>query len=96
MNVHVLITFTAAPEKRAAFAELLARVRLELPQVPGCTGVRVFQHRGAPCTFTLLETWESESKHNAHFEHIVRSGTWEHIASYLDAEPVSSYCDESV
>jgi len=94
MDIHMLITFTTKPEKRSAFAVLLATVRRDLVQAPGCKGVRLFHHRSTPLIFTLLETWESESSHRAHVDRLVRSGTWAYIASHLESEPVSSYCSE--
>jgi quinol monooxygenase YgiN len=95
MDTHLIITFTARPEQRAAFAELLAKVQEQLPQIPGCKSVRTFNSAGDPCVFTLLETWESEELHQAHIERVVSSGAWNHIASHLAREPVSGYYTET-
>lgn len=94
MDVFVFIEFTAKPERRASFAELLGQVRLDLAVVPGCKGVRIFHRRTDPCSFLLVERWDSEATHKAHLEKVVRSGAWDHVASHLAGEPVSRYLDE--
>ena len=94
MDIHLFITFQAKPECVAAFAGLLDQVRRELPQAPGCNGVRVFRHHDRPECFTLLETWTSEQAHRAQVERAVASGAWAHIASHLAGDPVSHYATE--
>ena len=94
MEIKLIITFHARPEKRLAFGALLEQVKQTLPRVKGCKGVRVFNSAADPCVFTLLETWESEEQHRAHIEQVRSSGTWANIATHLAAEPVSGYYRE--
>ncbi|MBT0961034.1 putative quinol monooxygenase [Denitromonas iodatirespirans] len=91
MTTNVIITFTAKPEKLAAFTDILQSVKTELPKVDGCIAVDVFNDTANPCVFTLVETWQSESAHKAHIEGVVSSGGWSHIASHLACDPSSSY-----
>ncbi len=81
MQVHLIITFTAKPDSRDAFAALLASVPGEVLKVHGCKGALVLQSASDLCLFTLLETWESEERHRVHLEHVVSSGPWDHIAT---------------
>jgi quinol monooxygenase YgiN len=91
MDVHLIITFTAKPEKRLALGALLERVQEQLPRMRGCKAVRAFNSAGDPCVFTLLETWESEEHHKEFIDRMLRTGAWDRIASHLAAEPVSAY-----
>jgi quinol monooxygenase YgiN len=91
MSTTVIITFQAKPEKRDAFAELLAGVKFALPQVDGCMAVNIFNDTKDACVFTLVESWQSEAAHQQHIEGVVSSGGWSHIASHLASDPVSSY-----
>lgn len=91
MSTNVIITFKSKPEKLVAFMEILKGVKNDLPNVEGCTAVRIFNDINEPCTFTLVETWQSESAHKKHIEAFVASGGWGHVASHLACDPVSGY-----
>ncbi|MEJ2446142.1 MAG: antibiotic biosynthesis monooxygenase [Exilibacterium sp.] len=56
MSTNVIITFNAKPEKLAAFTEILAGVKEDLPKVVGCLSVRIYNDTQDPCLFTLVET----------------------------------------
>ncbi len=92
--IHLIVTFEASGEKLAAFRQILQQVKTDLPQVSGCQAVRIFNSTANERVFTLVETWESESAHRAHIEHVVRSGGWEHIRAHLVSDPLSSYLRE--
>ena len=94
MTIHLIITFQASDEHLAAFAQLLQRVKADLPQVPGCRAVRIFNSTTDERIFTLVETWESESAHRAHIERVVQSGAWDRIRAHLVADPISNYLRE--
>lgn len=91
MDVHMIINFTAKPEARDALAALLAQARRELPRVPGCKAVRAFNGAADSCSFTLVETWESEAQHQAHVAKLVSSGAWDQISRHLARPPSSGY-----
>jgi len=95
MDINVIISFQALPERINDFTELLDEVRRELPKVPGCLGARVFRHEDQPGGFTLFETWASRAQHAAHIEQVVASGRWAHVLSHLAENPVSHYCSEA-
>ncbi|WP_371136208.1 putative quinol monooxygenase [Devosia sp.] len=74
----------------AAFPEpppLLWRI----PNTPGCMAVSVMQDVQGPCHFTLVETWESQERHSAHFDSLMANGTWAGMASHLATPPSSAY-----
>ncbi|MES2934714.1 MAG: antibiotic biosynthesis monooxygenase family protein [Pseudomonadota bacterium] len=90
-GINVIITFTTKPESAIQFSTMLAQVKQALPTVDGCKSVRLFAAIDNPCTFTLLEEWESEAKHKSHLEQVVSSGAWDAIAAHLATDPVSHY-----
>ena len=94
MSTNVIITFKSKPEKLAAFVKILNQVKNDLPKVAGCKAVRIFNDVNEPCTFTLVETWASETEHKKHIEGVVSSGGWSHIATHLAYDPTSSYYKE--
>lgn len=94
MSIHLLVTFTAKPDKVSAFSEILEQVKFDLPKKDGCQGVRILHKVGNHREFTLLETWKSEDFHKRHIEEVIESGGWEFILSHLTSEPVSSYYNE--
>jgi quinol monooxygenase YgiN len=91
--IHLIVTFEASGEKLAAFRQILQQVKTDLPQVPGCQAVRIFNSTTNERVFTL-ETWETESAHRAHIERVVQTGGWEHIRAHLVSDPLSSYLRE--
>lgn len=95
LPVKVIVRFEARPQARAAFAQLLAQVKEDLPQVPGCTGVRLFTGHEQPNVFVLLEDWQSQALHQAHLAQVSASGAWERLATHLAGDPVSLYCTEA-
>jgi quinol monooxygenase YgiN len=94
MSINVIITFEAAPEKLDAFRHIMQDVKRELPNAPGCKGVRVYNRRDNPHVFTLVEQWESQTVHQAFLDKATSSGTWAHIATHLAQDPVSHYYAE--
>ena len=92
--IHLIVTFEASGEKLAAFRQILQQVKADLPQVPGCQAVRIFNSTTNERVFTLVETWESESAHRAHIERVVQTGGWDHIRAHLVSDPLSSYLRE--
>ena len=91
MSVTVVITFTARLEKLDAFRRILAGVKSDLPKAPGCAGVQVLSKLDDPCSFTLVETWETAEAHRAHVDRLIASGAWKDVASHLAWEPASGY-----
>ena len=95
MDTNVIITFKSKPEKLAAFINLLNQAKNDLPnKVVGCKAFRIFNDVNEPCTFTLVETWASETDHKKNIESMVSSGFWSHIATHLACDPTSSYYKE--
>jgi len=92
--INVIITFEAKPERASAFAQLMQQVKQSLPSADGCRGVRLYGHGDNVCMFTLVESWESRSKHEAHIAGVMSSGAWDTMAAELAGAPVSSYCNE--
>lgn len=91
MSVNVVVLFKVLPERQTAFQTIMEQVKSDLPKVPGCLGVSVMQNIDDPRRFTLVETWESQDKHQAHIEKLIADGTWAGIESHLDDEPGSGY-----
>jgi quinol monooxygenase YgiN len=94
MNIQLIITFNVREEKLPAFEQLMQQVKSSLPHVTGCENVRVYRSKADRCVFTLVETWESESAHRAHFMRLVQSGDWDFVRSHLSGDPASGYYDE--
>ena len=92
--INVIITFEAKPERASAFAELMQQVKQSLPSADGCRGVQLFGHGDNDCMFTLVESWESRSKHQAHIAGVVSSGAWDTMEAELAGPPLSCYCNE--
>lgn len=92
--INVIITFEAKPERASAFAERMNQVKQSLPSAQGCRGVRLFGRSDDACVFTLVESWESRSHHQAHIANAVSSGAWDVLAADLAGPPVSCYCNE--
>jgi quinol monooxygenase YgiN len=90
----LIVTFEASAEKLQAFRQILQQIKADLPQVPGCKAVRIFNSTTNERVFTLVETWESESAHRAHIERVIQTGAWEHIRAHLVTDPLSSYLRE--
>lgn len=86
----VLLTFTAKPECLDAFQSLLRSIETDLPQVGGCTSVRVLRHEANEVTFTILEDWTSQALHTEHVEGLVASGAWADIEDMLAGPPVAA------
>ena len=91
LPVTVVITFTARLDALDAFRRVLAGIKSDLLQVPGCAGLQVLSRLDDPCTFTLVETWHSAEAHRAHIDQVISSGAWDSIASHLAWEPSSAY-----
>ncbi len=94
MSTNVIITFKSKPEKLADFTNLLNQAKIDLPKVTGCEVFRVFNDVNDPCTFTLVETWASETDHKKNFENMLASGFWSHLATHLACDPTSVYYKE--
>jgi quinol monooxygenase YgiN len=94
MSVNVIVTFAVREESLADFRTILGQVKESLPTSPGCMSVRIFGNVIDPKIFTLVETWESESKHKSHLDALTASGAWKEIARHLTGDPVSSYYRE--
>lgn len=90
-----LITFIVKPEELHTFETLLKSVKINLPKVDGCNDVQVYCHpEEAPGTFTLLETWDNKSLHQAHIESLQASGEWRKIEKMLASPPNGRYLHE--
>ena len=90
--IQFLITFMVKPDRMSDFETMLATVKSDLPNVDGCQTVRIFQHDGAPQnSFTLLETWDNKSLHQAHVARMQSSGDWALIEQMLAAPPNGHY-----
>lgn len=90
--IHFLITFEIKPNATIAFETMLTALKVELPNVEGCQGLRIFKHdEEAQSVFTLLETWDDKSLHQAHVTYLQDSGDWEKIEAMLVATPTGQY-----
>ena len=95
MSILLTIAFEAKPDKLAAFLQLLATVKAELPGTAGCEDIRILQKIDEPTSVSLIETWGSRVEHQAHVEAIVANGGWDHVMSHLASPPVSFYFQEA-
>ncbi len=94
MSIHLIITLKAKKSRLAAFTEIMMQVKTDLPAIEGCKSVRIFKNTRNPCTFSLIETWDSEERHKSHLKEFTRSGGWEHMSLHLTSDPVMSYFSE--
>lgn len=86
----VLLTFTVNPGCLEEFQSLLRSIETDLPQVSGCTSVRVLRHEASNATFTVLEDWTSQALHTKHVEGLVASGAWSNIEAMLAEPPAAT------
>lgn len=87
-----LITFVVKPTKISDFKAMLATVKADLPKVDGCQNLHIFQHEnGAQDTYTLLETWDNNTLHQAHTARLQASGDWAVIEEMLSEPPNGAY-----
>ena len=91
--MNVIISFLAREDKVEEFESLMGSVKSTLPEVHGCSEVKIFRDLEQPCAFTLVETWSSQALHAEHLDQLVASGAWEHISQLLQTPPTSRYCD---
>lgn len=91
MAVKVVVQFEARSDRAQAFERVMHTVARDLPNVAGCVGVEVLQNQEDACRFTLVETWDSRERHQAHIEGLIADGTWTAIADHLCEDPVSGY-----
>lgn len=91
LSVSVIIHFEVLPPSLSVFQRIMETVKVDLPAIPGCRGVTVMQDLEDPCRFTLVEIWESQTRHAAHLEGLVANGTWAGIASHLHGTPNTRY-----
>jgi quinol monooxygenase YgiN len=95
MSIYVIFTCKSKPDKLVALTEILNQAKLDFPNnVKGCEAFRIFNDVNDPYTFTLVETWASETDHKNNIGSMVASGVWGHIASHLACDPASSYFKE--
>lgn len=91
-SIHFLITFEVKPNATIAFETMLTALKMELPNVEGCQSLRIFKHdEEAQSVFTLLETWDEKSLHQAHLTHLQDAGDWEKIEAMLVVAPTGQY-----
>ena len=91
MNTNLIIHFVVKSNHLQEFADVLEQVKHNLPEVKGCLGVKIYQSHTKPEQYTLLESWETQAKHEDHVKNLVESGAWETIAKHLEQEPESAY-----
>ncbi len=90
--IQFLITFDVKPDRTPDFEALLSSVKTDLPKIEGCKGVRIFRHdEAAPNSFTLLETWDAKSLHQAHVTRLQDKGDWATIEAMLTTPPQGHY-----
>jgi len=94
MSIHLIITLKAKKSRLAAFTEIMMQAKTDFPEIEGCQSIRIFKDTRNPCTFSLIETWDSEEHHKSHLEEFTRSGGWEHMSSHLTSDPVVGYFSE--
>ena len=94
MAVNLIITFKIKKEKLTSFMQIVKELKVNLPKVKGCKGVKIFQAEDDKNTITFVETWVSIEAHKKHIEYVVSSGSWEKIASHLESDPSSNYYHE--
>ena len=72
MSVHLIVSFVVRQERLASFRTLLDGVKRDLPNVPGCVAVRVFNESDRQHIFVVVEHWQSQEHHRAHLERLVQ------------------------
>ncbi len=85
----VTVTFHAQADQLAAFEQIMRSVKLQLPTIQGCLGVRVLRSAEQPQIFVLVEDWESNAQHAAHISNLIEGGDWAEIEAMLQAPPTS-------
>jgi quinol monooxygenase YgiN len=65
--ITVVVKLPIRPDQRAKFVTEVAPF-LEGPNPAGCISVECFESIGEPCTFLLLELWESEQALDAWYQ----------------------------
>jgi quinol monooxygenase YgiN len=91
MPTIVIVSFVTKPDRLDSFRKLLQGVKDDLPNVPGCAGVQVFNDVNDPCAFTLIETWTTAESHKEHISRMLLSGAWGQVVSHLAKEPVTGF-----
>jgi len=89
-NHTVCVTFQCKPECAEVFEDLMQSVRTDLPNVAGCQGVRVLRHQDDALTYTLIEDWTEQERHEKHIQGLVASGAWANIEAMLAVAPTSN------
>jgi quinol monooxygenase YgiN len=87
----VIVSFATKPDWLSSFWKIMQGVKQDLPNVPGCQSVQVYNDVSNPCAFTLVETWSSAEAHKTHLNRLLLSGAWGQIVSHLAKEPVSGF-----
>ena len=91
MQTIVIVSFVTKPDWLGSFWKILQGVKEDLPNVPGCQSVQIYNDVANPCAFTLVETWASAEEHKAHLNRLLLSGSWAQIVSHLAKEPVTGF-----
>ena len=89
--MNVIIYFEAKSEFSLDFANLMQKVKVDLPEVEGCLGIEVYRDCENLNRFTLVEKWDNKTIHEKHLIELRKSGAWDSIVSMLVREPESSY-----
>lgn len=91
MPLKFTIIFCAKVGTTDAFLNIMKSVKTDLPTADGCSGVEILRSIENPSEFTLIESWESQHKHQTHIQTLTESGGWDYLLGLLTHTPNGHY-----
>lgn len=88
---HLIIHFDVKAERMADFMPIMRDINQLMAGEKGFISAQVFQDNANPHRITLIEAWESEALHRAHFDHINESGDWANVLEMMNSAPDMAY-----
>ncbi len=89
--VTLIINFEASEAGLAEFSAIMDGVEGAMQTETGFVSAKVYRNVETPNKFVLVEVWETQALHEAHYAHINETGDWAHIKSLLTGDPVMGY-----
>ena len=93
-GVTFFVSYQVKPECVDELLELLSGLQKNAPNLPGCSGMRIFRSHDAPERFTLVEEWDDRESHQKNFERLQAEGVWEKVQAMFASAPEAYYADE--
>ena len=94
MSVFQIISIEAAEGKAEELLSMLRQARDFTLTVQGCEAYEVYQGRGNPRKFVIVERWTSTNEHEAHFQkNVIESGVMDRVMAIAAQPPQFDYYD---